>query len=467
MFRPIGAALAIGAALVAAHPAFAVTDEELTELREQVRQLKEQYERRIEALEQRLRRAELAAGSAQAEAARPQTEVVRATARVVGEDAYNPGISLILNGTYANLSRNPAGFRIGGFVPTLGAVEPPARGLRLAESELVISAGVDPDFRGTLIAALAPGGGVEVEEAHVERIGLANGLNLKAGRFFSSLGNLNQVHAHAWDFADASLAQKAFLAGRLAEEGVQMKWVAPTDIYFDLGVELGRGRSFPGADRSKNGIGAGVIFANIGGDIGASHAWKAGLSYLGTRADNRSYDETDSTGTVVNNSFNGTSRLWVLDGIMKWAPGGNPIERNLKLQGEYFRRIEDGDFTYDTAAASLGTRTGGFASRQSGWVVQGVYQFAPRWRVGYRHDRLDSGSTGIGLVYSGVRTAADFPVLASYGPSRNTLMADWSPSEFSRVRLQFARDRSRRDAIDSQIVVQYVMSMGAHGAHRF
>jgi hypothetical protein len=47
-------------------------------------------------------------------------------------------------------------------------------------------------------------------------------------------------------------------------------------------------------------------------------------------------------------------------------------------------------------------------------------------------------------------------------------MVDWSPSEFSRVRLQYARDRAGYDGLtDNQIILQYQMSLGAHGAHNY
>jgi hypothetical protein len=46
-------------------------------------------------------------------------------------------------------------------------------------------------------------------------------------------------------------------------------------------------------------------------------------------------------------------------------------------------------------------------------------------------------------------------------------MIDYNPSEFSRIRLQLATDRSRQDATDNQVFVQYQMSLGAHGAHGF
>lgn len=46
-------------------------------------------------------------------------------------------------------------------------------------------------------------------------------------------------------------------------------------------------------------------------------------------------------------------------------------------------------------------------------------------------------------------------------------MVDWSPSEFSRLRLQLARDKSRSGEADNQLWLQYIMSLGAHGAHKF
>jgi len=47
------------------------------------------------------------------------------------------------------------------------------------------------------------------------------------------------------------------------------------------------------------------------------------------------------------------------------------------------------------------------------------------------------------------------------------LMVDWSPSEFSRIRLQLASDQSRFGMTDNQVLLQYIYSLGAHGAHTF
>ena len=378
------------------------------------------------------------------------------------ENTLNPAVSAILNGVYANLSRDPDAYRLNGFVPTMGEVAPPPRGFSLGESELGLSASVDPWFRGMLVAAISPdNSSVDIEEAYIQTTALSRGLTVRAGRFFSGVGYQNQIHAHAWDFTDAPLVMKAFLGGQLADDGVQVRWVAPTELYFDAGVELGRGRAFPASGQGKNGAGSANLFTHLGGDIGESLAWQAGLSYLGTSPNGRTYDDVDSTGAAVTNSFSGTSRLWAASGVLKWAPEGNATQRNFKLQGEYFRRKEDGTLTFDNRLSDS------YRSRQAGWYLQSVYQFMPQWRVGYRYDTLDSGTATLGLVDSGALTAADFPILAAYKPKRHTMMADWSPSEFSRVRLQLARDYSRMGEPDNQVFLQYIVSLGAHGAHAF
>jgi hypothetical protein len=129
----------------------------------------------------------------------------------------------------------------------------------------------------------------------------------------------------------------------------------------------------------------------------------------------------------------------------------------LTLQGEYMRRDESGSLTYDSTGLAL---TDSFSAVQSGWYAQAVYKFLPAWRVGLRYDRLNIGN---------VDAASNSASLAvpAYSPTRSTLMLDWSPSEYSRVRLQYANDRARFGLTDNQFIVQYQLSLGAHGAHGF
>ena len=381
-------------------------------------------------------------------------------------NVFNPKIALILGGTYANLSQDPNQYRLQGFLPGGDEVGPGKRGLNLGESELTMSANIDPQFAGQLTFSLQPDDTVSVEEAFFQTIGLSNGLNLKAGRFLSSVGYLNSQHAHAWDFVDAPLVYQAFFGGQYKPDGAQVTWLAPTDRYWEVGAEAGDGSSFPGNQRNRNGVGSFALFTHLGDDIGASASWLAGLSWLHSGASDRSYTDLDHTGTAVTDAFSGHNDTLILDGVYKWAPNGNATWTNFKLQGEYFRQRNSGTLAYDTAAQSLGSASGSYAAAQSGWYLQGVYQFRPMWRVGLRYDKLYSGTPDIGLVGSGLGSA-DFPRLAGYDPSRSTIMLDYSPSEFSRFRIQFARDRSRPEATDNQIYLQYIMSLGTHGAHTF
>jgi len=58
-------------------------------------------------------------------------------------------------------------------------------------------------------------------------------------------------------------------------------------------------------------------------------------------------------------------------------------------------------------------------------------------------------------------------VLASYNPSRIAAMVDFSPTEFSRLRFQAMKDYVAPDVTGYQYWLQYIMSIGPHGAHQF
>ena len=142
-------------------------DGELAKIRAEIAQMKRAYEQRIEALEKRLTETEAKAGRAEQSASNAQSAAATVAGRG-GDNAFNPAISMVLQGTYARTTRDPESHRISGFMPSGGEVGPPKRSFGLAETELAISANIDPYFRGVAIAALAPEGGAEVEEAYFQ-----------------------------------------------------------------------------------------------------------------------------------------------------------------------------------------------------------------------------------------------------------------------------------------------------------
>ncbi|HEX6570527.1 MAG TPA: hypothetical protein VF055_00800 [Steroidobacteraceae bacterium] len=467
-------------AALASPGTYAQSTNDLQALRAEIDALRQQYESRIYQLEQRIEQLEAtgpapgaAPGEAAAAAAAVPTDVVPPvdTSGPIGGaapgrgSAFNPAMSVILAGTYANLSQDPEDYAIAGFFPAGDEIGPGDRGFSLGESELTLSASVDPYFTAALTAALTGDGEAEVEEAFARTTALPAGLGVKAGRFFSGIGYLNEVHAHAWDFVDQPLAYQAFFGGQLAHDGVQVKWLAPTDLFLEFGAEAGNGDGYPGTNDGGNALNTDTLFAHVGGDVGVSIGWRAGFSYVDADATDRAYEDVDAFGNDVVNAFTGTSRTWIVDATFKWAPGGDARRRAVQLQAEYMRREEDGRLAYDVDDTALG---GSFDGEQDAWYAQAVFRFAPRWRVGFRYDALDSGDPRIGLVDGGALTREDFPLLAPATPSRVTVMADWSASEFSRLRTQYAWDDARDTGeSDEQWLLQYIYAIGAHGAHKF
>lgn len=455
--RVVAAALA----LLLSSPLYAASDADVAEIREQVRQLRQDYEARLQALEQRLKDAEARSAAAPSTAVAPVAEPLPTPTAGTssGIAAFNPAISAVLQGTYAHFSQDPNQYRLESFLLDPD-VTPGRRGFSLGESEVALSANVDDKFAGNLILSLTPQNTVEVEEAYGIVTALPYGLTPKFGRFFSGLGYMNEQHQHAWDFVDAPLAYNAFLGGQYDNNGAQLKWIAPTDQYLELGAEVGNGDNFPGTSRNTNGANAAIAYVHTGDDIGTSHSWRAGVSYLHTRAQDRDSPVTDVLGRSVDTGFSGTSNIAAADFVWKYAPNGNAQQTNFKLQAEYFWRRENGDLTYDRDGALGLTRTGAYRSTQNGWYAQAVWQFMPYWRVGARYDRLDPGNPDYGA--NGIYL--DAPV---FHPERYTLMVDWTPSEFSRVRLQVAQSRNQSGVTDNQVFLQYILTLGAHGAHKF
>lgn len=464
--------LAVAIALaISTNPIMSLAEDDFTTVSRQLETIHDENERRIKALEKRLEEVEAAAQAAQTTAQRAEEatyDIMTPPRQSRSANAFNPAISLILDGRYAHFSNDPENNELPGF--QLGEEAGLGKsGLSLGHSELVMSANIDDKFYGNLSAALHDHNGkteVELEEAYFETLALGNGFTVKAGRFLSAMGYLNEHHEHAWDFADAPLIYRGLFGNQLRDDGIQVNWMAPTDLFIQAGAELLRGGG------AHDGVGAYSLFANMGGDIGDNHSWQIGFSHWSADVEDRAgehhdHEETDEEehelheeeAIAHNPSFTGDSYVNAIDFIYKWAPNGNPKNRNLKFQLEYFDRREDGTI------AMIGSdpfEMSHYDGHQKGWYAQAVYQFMPQWRVGLRYDRLDSNNT-----------ASDAEVLEEAGlhnegitPERYSLMIDWSNSEFSRLRLQYNRDESS-DEPDDQIFLQYTHSLGSHGSHQF
>ena len=431
-----------------------VDNDEIAELRQVVDEMKSDYEARIAELEERLARAERAASGARREAGEAvelaEQTAIDLSSGATAANTFNPSIGAIIAGRYADIGRGWE--EIPGFQPG-GEIGTGESGFGLGEAEINLKANVDAKYFGNVTVGLHEDEGavdVELEEAWVQTTDLPAGINVTGGRFFSASGYLNGFHFHTDDFVDRPLPYQAFFGGRHSVDGIQARWIAPTSLLVELGTELDWGGSFPATANSETSPGSWTAFAKLGGDIGASHSWQVGLAHTKSDAVNRGgahHAHEEEGEEEAEALFTGDSDLTVADFVWKWAPDGNAAVTSFKLQGEYFHRSESGifgDVDYD--------------GDQDGWYVQGVWQFRPMWRVGLRHDvaGTDNGLSVIGTELED----------AGRDAYRNSLMFDWSPSEFSRVRMQYTNDRVFAES-DDQWYLQYIMSLGAHGAHQF
>jgi hypothetical protein len=365
-------------------------------------------------------------------------------------NAFNPGIAVILNGLYAYHSLNPDNASRAGFP---GGTEPIPRGISLGESEVSFAANIDDKFYGQLTLSYDDEGDsahTSIEEAYIDTTALPAGFTLRAGRFFSDIGYLNSHHAHTDNFVDRPLAYQALLADQYGDDGVQVHWLAPTDFYLSFGGELFRGQNFPTAGATHAGIGAKTAFVHAGGDVGTESSWLAGVSMLKAGTRNGA------------DGFTGDETLYIADGTWKWAPQGNTKDGGITVRSEYLVDRRDGSidlsqpvstamtdvFGLDAAALSqpwVGTRRGAY--------IEGIYRINRTWDTGYRFDKLWASDTG--------------PFASLFDPMRHSVMLTWRNSEFSLLRLQYSHDELGPNETDNALYLQYQVSLGAHGAHKF
>jgi len=336
-----------------------------------------------------------------------------------------------------------------------GGHDPVERGFGVQNVEVVLEGAVDPYFKGqaNLIFRLDENGEteVELEEVYATTTALPGNLQVKAGHFFSEFGRLNPTHPHTWDFVSQPLVNSRMFGGDgLRNPGVRVSWLMPTPFYSELflAVQNAGGETAPSfrSVAGEEAFGRPLVERPVrsAGDLLYVPRWAA------------SFDLSD-TWTVLfgaSGAFGpnatgpeGRTRIVGADMSWKWKPidadRGFPFVR---IQAEGMTRSYEADASPGFAAATFEDR-GGYAQ-----VVWGI---RPRWLVGARWDR----------VFGDAGDAPDDPVLVS----RRRIGANltWFPSEYSKLRLQYDRDRRDVHGDADSLWLQFEFLLGAHAAHKF
>ena len=342
----------------------------------------------------------------------------------------------------------------------LALEEERGKGFGLGHSEFTVSGNVDDWFTATATATLGSHDGeteVGLEEAFIETLKLPGGLKIRAGRMLSQIGYLNGQHLHADDFATRPLLYRGLLGAHYFDDGFRLNWTLPTAIYARFGVEAFSGRGYIQESTNNPSIGVWTASLKFGADLGRSNSWQLGLATLRNRriaveeeeedpglvlgGEEDSHDAHDHAHAHGAQFTGGT--MWIADAVWKWAPNGNNKNQQLRLHAEYARVT---DITPES----------GSDERQEGWTVGIAYRFHPQWEVGLRHGNLKV-------------SAAHDDHFDRGQISESSVMLTWKRSHFSALRLQATsqKDKGGFDEASNAVMLQYVISLGAHGAHSF
>jgi hypothetical protein len=334
------------------------------------------------------------------------------------QQAFVPDISLILNASA--MSRNIKnsdydGYGIDGFVDHTDEIPfNKNRGFNLNYAEFGMHSEVGPYFDADAIFHLHPDE-FEIEEAYITTKKLPANMQLKAGAFRSGFGRINAIHQHAQAFVAQPLVYESMLGVEgIKDAGVSLNWVAPTDTYLMVGAEALQGSnelSFGYPESNNLYIG----YLKTGFDMGDSNALLIGGSV--------------ASGKTKENQ---NSRLYGAELTLKHTIDSYS---SISWQSEYLYRDKN-------------------KQKQAGLYSQLRYNMDSSWEFGGRYDAI-------------TKTLENHPDdLKKY-----SAIVSYRPFEFSKIRLQYSKDRSKsfggKRQDEDMIALDFVVEIGAHGAHAF
>lgn len=363
---------------------------------------------------------------------------------VFADTLSNPQIGVVVDGYYQDGQRHNSERE---------------EGFGLGHTELNLSSNIDDKFHGALTAVLESHGDeteLELEEAFIETLALPYGVNVRAGRFLSDFGYLNNQHMHTDSFVERPIAYRTFLGSHYYDDGVRANIVLPTDLYVKFGVEALSGNKMSSVEDGSK-VGVYTTTMKLGNDFSESSSWQFGLSYLrnenGKVKEFEDHDHGHGHEEEHDHSHAAAvtgANLYGADFVWKWAPDGNYKYSNFTLSAEYM--LLDGvvDSKYKNDAES--------PDNLSVYYVSGVYRFNPSWSTGLRYGEAES--------YDG-HAHGDHMHFTALNDKEMDAMIAWDSSHFGTIRAQFTRIDNQDSETDNVFTLQYVMTFGAHGAHAF
>lgn len=324
--------------------------------------------------------------------------------------------------------------------PNLTAPDQEPNGLDIQEAEVQFYSDVDPYLKLNLILSIHPQytsdgtqvtkeWGIEPEEIFFESHHI-QALTLKGGKFLASFGKHNELHTHAFPFVNQPLGNKHLLGeDGLNDSGLSAAWLLPFQNYQELtlqflrGDEEGSGFHSP---RPSDGVWLGRYNLLLDLDEASTIEW--GMSF--------------ATG---NNSHKEKTEILGADLTWKWRPLSGGKYHSAIVGFEWIKRRQDAFNQPPEDSDAL-----------TGWAR---WQWSQRWAILYRFDNLEVGHT------------LDTTNFESGYESRSSLGVEFSPSEFSKWKLEYDHKEGRENiegqSVEKAIYMQIQMTIGSHPAHKY
>lgn len=349
-----------------------------------------------------------------------------------------------------------------------GGHDPRKRGFTMQNVELSLLGAVDPYFTAEthLIYFVDPIEGesvFELEEAFLTSQQLPFGLEqygfeLEVGQMFTEFGRINPRHPHAWDWLDQPVINsRVFGPDGMRGPGARIGWLTPLPWFsqFHFGVQNANGEtmaSFFANDEffEERAIG-GTEFQDQDVRSFGDAVW------LG-RWEN-AWDFSDELSAAVGVSgivgpnatgSDGSTVIYGGDFLLRWQP----IESDrgstfVAWQTEILRR----DYEVDDGATELpGEKLGDW-----GVYTQILRGFSRDWAAGLRYEYVSGDGPSVGG-----RDSDPF----RDDRQRISPVIVWSPTHFSRVRMQYNFDDAEHLTDDAHSVwLGFEVLLGKHPAH--
>ncbi|PHS57195.1 MAG: hypothetical protein COB17_07250 [Sulfurimonas sp.] len=345
---------------------------------------------------------------------------------------YAPDISMILNMSAVGRSLKNSdyqNFAIPGFIDAgdEDLLFSPDKGFNLNYAEISMHSAVDPYFDAYATFHIRPDS-FEVDEAYIITRALSEGFRIKAGKFRSNFGYINEKHNHSWYFSSQPIIyQTIFGQEGIIDTGIQVQYLAPTDTYLMFGIEAMQGANTRSFGDVNNGNSLYVAYLKSSIDIGDDLSVLGGLSIANGK-----------------NIYKKETNVYGVDLVLREQLASYS---SLVWQSEYLYRDKQNN-TPDS-------------DKQAGFYSELIFNYNKDYALGIMYDSITKNKTDLS-IYTGLDTN---------NLNRYTAMVQYKPFEFSRLRLQYTYDKTKiingeRKNI-SEIMLELNIAAGAHSAHSY